>query len=76
VRDAAADDELPRAPWERAVATIAAVGAAVSIGVLVWELARDGPTGLVVFAGLLAAVTGTRVAFRRGRLGDGRVFRP
>jgi hypothetical protein len=39
----------------------------VAIGVLVWELARDDLTGLVVFGVLLAAVAGARLLFRAHR---------
>lgn len=62
--------------WERALAAAAAVGAVLAIGVLVWELARDDPTGLVVFAGLLASVGGARVLFRRRRGADRGDLRP
>jgi amino acid transporter len=56
--------------WERVLAAAAAAGAVLAIGVLVWELARDDLTGLVVFAVLLTAVAGARLAFRN-RVGRG-----
>jgi len=58
--------------WERVLAATAAGGAVLAIGVLVWELARDDLTGLVVFGALLAAVALARLAFRnRSRRGAG-----
>lgn len=51
--------------WERVLAATAASGAVLAIGVLVWELARDDLTGLVVFGALLAAVALARRAFLR-----------
>jgi amino acid transporter len=58
--------------WERVLAATAAAAAVLAIGVLVWELARDDLAGLVVFVGLLAAVAGARLAFRRRAGGAGR----
>jgi amino acid transporter len=59
--------------WERVLAGGAAVGAVLAIGVLLWELARDDPTGLVAFVVLLGAVALARVVFRAravSRTGD------